>query len=385
MAETEDYQGAGAAAAHATTHQDGGSDEISVTALSGLLADGQTPLAHKTSHQLAGSDALSVAGLSGLLADGQNPLAHKTSHQDGGADEISVAGLSGVLADDQHVIDSEVLAVAEDKTKKGAASGYCDLDASILVPLNRIPTPLTGKDADTLDGSHAAAFEAAIAAGTTAQYWRGDKSWQTRHEVIFTTFINNVYSSLLIPATGKFDAKINGNPTATSVVYDGDTNEALIVPNGTLDGRLMLYNSTRGTYRKITTVNVSTNTITTESSADAWADNDDITANSQTNAGVSSILFMDLDISAVVPANAVAVYLLVGIYANAGDCAMRFHPWEAFATGKAMQIRTQAATVVNYTPLWVPVISQKITINIGEQVVGNNFNIAAIRCFGYAT
>jgi len=35
--------------------------------------------------------------------------AHKTRHQDGGADEISVTGLSGLLADDQHVLDAEVL------------------------------------------------------------------------------------------------------------------------------------------------------------------------------------------------------------------------------------------------------------------------------------
>jgi len=34
--------------------------------------------------------------------------AHKTRHENGGADEISVTGLSGLLADDQHVLDDEV-------------------------------------------------------------------------------------------------------------------------------------------------------------------------------------------------------------------------------------------------------------------------------------
>jgi len=95
--------GGGAPAAHATSHQNGGTDEISVLGLSGLLADGQTPLAHATSHQNAGTDEISVIGLSGLLADGQTPLAHKTSHQDGGTDEVSVTGLSGLLADAQKV------------------------------------------------------------------------------------------------------------------------------------------------------------------------------------------------------------------------------------------------------------------------------------------
>lgn len=75
---------------HATSHQNGGTDEVSVTGLSGLLADGQTPLAHKTSHQYGGVDELSVAGLSGLLADAQTPTAHATSHNAGGADVMAI-------------------------------------------------------------------------------------------------------------------------------------------------------------------------------------------------------------------------------------------------------------------------------------------------------
>ena len=89
------------ALAHASTHQNGGSDEISVAGLSGLLADGQTPLTHASTHQNGGADEISVTGLSGLLADGQTPLAHASTHQNNGADEISVAGLSGLLADGQ--------------------------------------------------------------------------------------------------------------------------------------------------------------------------------------------------------------------------------------------------------------------------------------------
>jgi hypothetical protein len=44
------------------------------------------------------------------------PVLHAVEHQDAGNDEISVTGLSGLLADDQHVLDSEVLAVASAKT-----------------------------------------------------------------------------------------------------------------------------------------------------------------------------------------------------------------------------------------------------------------------------
>jgi len=46
------------------------------------------PNAHKTSHQDGGSDELSVAGLAGLLATPQTPAAHKTSHDYLGADEF---------------------------------------------------------------------------------------------------------------------------------------------------------------------------------------------------------------------------------------------------------------------------------------------------------
>ena len=40
------------------------------------------------------------------------PDDHSARHEDTGADEISVTALSGLLADDQHVLDAEVTAVA---------------------------------------------------------------------------------------------------------------------------------------------------------------------------------------------------------------------------------------------------------------------------------
>jgi hypothetical protein len=131
--------GGGPPPTHAGSHENGGTDELNLVGMSGLLADPQTPLGHNTSHQNGGSDELNVTGLSGLLADSQNALphahnladivgdpaatrkfvrsissavawdtlvagdipTHASSHQNGGVDEISVAGLSGVLADPQ--------------------------------------------------------------------------------------------------------------------------------------------------------------------------------------------------------------------------------------------------------------------------------------------
>lgn len=91
---------------HAETHENDGSDEISVAGLSGLLSDNQTPLAHKAIHELGGSDEIDVTGLEGAGGGSDN---HSETHENDGDDEISVEDLSGLLADDQHVLDSEIL------------------------------------------------------------------------------------------------------------------------------------------------------------------------------------------------------------------------------------------------------------------------------------
>jgi hypothetical protein len=128
---------------HATTHENGGTDEISVAGLSGKLADAQDPTAHAASHGLTGGDPIlsaeytsrkgTAGGYAGL--DGQSkvpainlggsnaptgaflaedrtwkvptaiaPAAHHGTHENDGTDEISVAGLSGKLADAQTAI-----------------------------------------------------------------------------------------------------------------------------------------------------------------------------------------------------------------------------------------------------------------------------------------
>lgn len=74
---------------HSASHENGGADEISVTGLSGLLADDQHVL---------DAEVLAVAAA----------LVHASRHQNSGADEISVEGLSGLLADDQHWLKAEL-------------------------------------------------------------------------------------------------------------------------------------------------------------------------------------------------------------------------------------------------------------------------------------
>ena len=73
--------GGGAPTLHKTQHQNGGTDQVSVAGLLGVLANEQAsswaavsgkpstfaPSAHKTSHQLAGSDQLDLTGLTGKV------------------------------------------------------------------------------------------------------------------------------------------------------------------------------------------------------------------------------------------------------------------------------------------------------------------------------
>lgn len=83
---------AGAITPHALTHEDGGSDELDVTGLSGLLDDPQNPTAHATSHENGGGDEIDVTGLSGLLADPQDPTAH--THDTGDITDIAMGTYS---------------------------------------------------------------------------------------------------------------------------------------------------------------------------------------------------------------------------------------------------------------------------------------------------
>ncbi|NHJ85920.1 MAG: hypothetical protein FK734_10690 [Asgard group archaeon] len=57
--------------AHKTSHQDGGSDEITVNGLSGVLAQPQTPVLHGTAHEWNQTDVMSFTNLSGTLAETQ--------------------------------------------------------------------------------------------------------------------------------------------------------------------------------------------------------------------------------------------------------------------------------------------------------------------------
>jgi len=92
-----------APAAHKTTHQDGGSDEISAQGLSGVLADPQPPI-------IGSGAAQAVAGNDSQLTNARTPVAHTHPESD----------VTNLVAD---------LAAKEATASKNAVSGYAGLNA----------------------------------------------------------------------------------------------------------------------------------------------------------------------------------------------------------------------------------------------------------------
>jgi hypothetical protein len=81
-----------------------------------------------------------------------------------GAGLIPIANGQGKL-DDGWISNS-----FERTSNKGIANGYASLDVNALVPLSQIPTPLTGKDADTVDGYHGSDLEKVANKGVANGY-----------------------------------------------------------------------------------------------------------------------------------------------------------------------------------------------------------------------
>lgn len=104
---------------------------------------------------------------------------HKTRHQDGGADEISVTALSGTLADDQHVIDAEVTTVIEVTPVNNLATADGDLDmgthnivnaGTIALDGGQIAFPATAvpsADPNTLDDYEEGTYTVTLTCGTS--------------------------------------------------------------------------------------------------------------------------------------------------------------------------------------------------------------------------
>ena len=94
-------------------------------------------------------------------------------------------------------------------------------------------------NADMLDGYHATYFEPAITAGTTAQYWRGDKSWQN--------LATDARAAISSTVTGLTYTTVTGVLSLTSgyvipTTTDQSTWNSALQPNVTANGTWSVYN-----------------------------------------------------------------------------------------------------------------------------------------------
>lgn len=120
---------------HATTHQDGGLDEISVTALSGLLADPQAPLSH--AHIIADTTGLQTV-LDGKADDAHTHVIADTTGLQAALDGKAPTSHSHAISDTtglQTALDGKA-ALTHTHPASDVASGTLDIA--------RIPTGQTG-------------------------------------------------------------------------------------------------------------------------------------------------------------------------------------------------------------------------------------------------
>ena len=192
------------------------------------------------------------------------------------------------------------------------------------------------------------------------------------------------------PATAPsvFSGLINGAPTATSVVYDGESNEGMLGGIGSgADrwGRPILHNTTRGNSRKIVEWDLGTNTITTESSTDDWADNDVITCQSQTNTQAG---YFDLDLSNEISSTTNAAVFFVTLDDNEGNYDANrfviFHPFEAYDGGKRQYLHSRLSNQANSLTFPMNIVGQKITLMFGSGVVDITMLLGVKGEFEYA-
>ena len=178
-----------------------------------------------------------------------------------------------------------------------------------------------------------------------------------RTKVTLETYAQDIFSQSSLGST-PFTAKINGTPSATSVVYDTDTGENSL-PTAADAGKLVLHNLTRNNSRLIESVDRATNTITTQSSSDDWADNDDITTQSQVNTQAG---YVDLDLSGFVAATVTGILALVFMKDTAATGeVIRLHTYEAYSTAKSIPLWNKTTTLFDTLVAPIPVVSQKIT------------------------
>ena len=177
------------------------------------------------------------------------------------------------------------------------------------------------------------------------------------------TMIDATTAHLSTPFGGTvFSGRINGTPSATSVNFDGG-NEGVFP-----DGRIILYNTTKGNSR-IATVGSDgvSGTITTLSSTDNWANDDYIRIFSSAIGSSYDDYYCDVDVSDVVAVSATWILVHANMSIAIPDtCAVRVHPFETRNSIKETVIDLYGSDgpVTFTTDAWIKNVNRKICVRV---------------------
>lgn len=115
-------------ALHASQHEEGGTDQVNVDGLPGVLRDKQLPSNHAAQHQAGQPDVMNVAGLAGILGEPQTPTAHGNAHHSPAmATAAELSSHAGGTSAHNAATNLEKVA------NRGAPLGYCPLNSGSVV------------------------------------------------------------------------------------------------------------------------------------------------------------------------------------------------------------------------------------------------------------
>ena len=179
---------------------DGRDVSVDGTKLDGIEAGADVtgdnaPQAHAASHEDTGSDEISIAGLSGLLADNQNPTAHASEHTDGTDDIQDATDAQKGLATAAQITKLDGIAAGADVTGTNAPQAHHDSH-----------DPNDGSDAlDTANAASIASVQAA-GTGTSHSFARADHVHGIAHSIADNALVTVDHAAAADDDYAKFTA-----------------------------------------------------------------------------------------------------------------------------------------------------------------------------------
>ena len=124
--------------AHASQHEEGGLDELTIDGLAGKAKEKQDPYDHASNHEAAGTDELNVDGLSGALLTPQTPIAHDNDFHTTDFTTLSAVVDAIELHNDDETAHPALLLLSNNGAKTNAEYNSVTVRTDIL-PLASVP------------------------------------------------------------------------------------------------------------------------------------------------------------------------------------------------------------------------------------------------------